>query len=261
MLEQHLGAPLHPLVVGVVQPELRTREGVGRRDRGLPMGQPIAPVLANLYLGPLDTTLAGTPGGFYARYGDDFLFAHPDPDVLQRYVARTGRVLAALSMTVNDRKRRILHLTPAGRPGPAGVPGRPDVTFLGARIRADGTVGLDAPKVRALLRDVDRRSAATASTVRPAPRDVVGRAVCAAVNNALRPRAGIAEQRSANLLRTVVTDREQLRQLDSRIALIVASTIAGRRGPRAFREVPHRTLREEWGLRSLVVARNGYGHG
>ena len=115
--------------------------------------------------------------------------------------------------------------------------------------------------MRGLLRDVDRRAAATAATVRPAPREAVGRAVCAAVNQALRPRTGIAEQRSANLLRAVVTDREQLRQLDHRIAGIVASAVTGRRGPRAFRDVPYRRLREDWGLRSLVVARNAHGGG
>ena len=190
MLEHHLGAPLHPLVVDVVRPRLRTRDGIARRDRGLPMGQPIAPVLANLYLGALDTLLAAEPDGFSARYGDDFLFAHPDPGVFAAAVAGTAGVLDGLAMTVNATKRRIVYLTPAGRPAPDGVAatGAPDVTFLGARIRADGTVGLDRAKVRALLRDVDRRAAATAATVRPAPREAVGRAVCAAVNHALRPR-------------------------------------------------------------------------
>jgi hypothetical protein len=263
MLEHYLGAPLHPLVVDVVRPRLRTSDGIARRDRGLPMGQPIAPVLANLYLGALDTLLAAEPGGFSARYGDDFLFAHPDPGVFAAAVAGTAGVLDGLAMTVNETKRRIVYLTPAGRPAPDGVAatGAPDVTFLGTRIRADGTVGLDRAKVRGLLRDVDRRAAATAATVRPAPREAVGRAVCAAVNQALRPRTGIAEQRSANLLRAVVTDREQLRQLDHRIAGIVASAVTGRRGPRAFRDVPYRRLREDWGLRSLVVARNAHGGG
>lgn len=59
------------------------------------------------------------------------------------------------------------------------------------------------------------------------------------------------------MLRHVVTDRDQLAQLDHRIAQIVASAVTGRPGPRAFREVPYRTLREDWGLRSLVATRNG----
>ena len=263
MLEHHLGAPLHPLVVDVVRPRLRTSDGIARRDRGLPMGQPIAPVLANLYLGALDTLLAAEPDGFSARYGDDFLFAHPDPGVFATAVAGTVGVLDGLAMTVNETKRRIVYLTPAGRPAPDGVAatGAPDVTFLGARIRADGTVGL-RPRQGARAAARRRPSRRGDRGDRPArTREAVGRAVCAAVNQALRPRTGIAEQRSANLLRAVVTDREQLRQLDHRIAGIVASAVTGRRGPRAFRDVPYRRLREDWGLRSLVVARNAHGGG
>jgi len=110
--------------------------------------------------------------------------------------------------------------------------------------------------VRALLREVDRRSAATVRTVGRRGREEAGRAVCAVVNRALDPRGQLTQQRSAILLRRVVTDRAQLRQLDHRIAQIVASAVTGRAGPRAFREVPYRTLREEWGLVSLVAARN-----
>lgn len=259
MLARRLDAPLHPLVVGVVRPALRLPGGgVGTRVRGLPMGQPIAPVLANLYLGELDEALGSVPGGFYARYGDDFLFAHPDAGVTRTAVGTMNAVLDRLSLTVNDRKRRTLYLTPPGRPSPdwPQASGAPAVPFLGTRIHATGTVGLDGPKVATLLREIDRRTAAAAATVRPARRDDVGRAVCAAVDRALRPRSGLTEQRSAALLREVVTDREQLRALDHRIAQIAASAVTGRRGPRAFRDVPYRMLREDWGLGSLVVARN-----
>ena len=263
MLERHLGAPLHPLVVDVVRPRLRTtrrhrtpRPGPADGSADRPgAGQPVpgrarhaAGGRARRLLRPLRRRLPVRP---------------PRSRRLRRSRRRHRGVLDGLAMTVNETKRRIVYLTPAGRPAPDGVAatGAPDVTFLGARIRADGTVGLDRAKVRGLLRDVDRRAAATAATVRPAPREAVGRAVCAAVNHALRPRSGIAEQRSANLLRAVVTDREQLRQLDHRIAGIVASAVTGRRGPRAFRDVPYRRLREDWGLRSLVVARNAHGGG
>lgn len=262
MLAPHLGSPLHPLVRDVVRTVIRgPGGGLVSRVRGLPMGQPIAPVLANLYLGGLDDALTGVAGGFYARYGDDFLFAHPDASTARDAAATIETVLRDLAMTVNVRKRQMLYLTPPGRPSAEWpeATGAPAVHFLGTRVMADGTVGLDTAKVRAVLREVDRRSAATAATMRPAAREDVGRAVCAAVNSALNPRGTLAEQRSAGLLRHVVTDRDQLAQLDHRIAQIVASAVTGRPGPRAFREVPYRTLREDWGLRSLVAARNARG--
>jgi hypothetical protein len=133
------------------------------------------------------------------------------------------------------------------------------VAFLGMRIHAGGVVGLDPPKVRGLLREVDRRTAATVATLGRTDPDRLGRAVCAVVNRTLTPRAALTEQRSAAALREIVTDREQLRQLDHRIALIAACAISGRRGPRAFRTVGYGRMRREWGLTSLVATRNARG--
>jgi hypothetical protein len=76
------------------------------------------------------------------------------------------------------------------------------------------------------------------------------------VERALDPRSALTQQRSAIALRRVVTDRRQLRQLDYWIARIVVKSLTGRRDARAFREIPYRTLRRDWGLVSLVAARN-----
>lgn len=261
MLQNRFGGALHPLIGDVIRPEIRMNGAVACRVTGLPMGQPIAPVIANLYLGELDDALSRIPGGWYARYGDDFLFAHPRADVARAAVATVDSVLGRLSLTINDRKRQICYLTPAGRPSPEWpeARGMPAVSFLGTRIHANGTVALDKAKVRGLLRDIDRRTATTVRTLRVAGHTDIGPEVCAVVNKALHPRSALTEQRSAALLNHVVTDRDQLEQLDYRIALITASALTGRRGARAFRAVPYRTLREDWGLVSLVTARNAAG--
>ncbi|MGH2995456.1 MAG: reverse transcriptase domain-containing protein [Gaiellaceae bacterium] len=259
MLEAAFGAPLPSLVEQVVRVEMRMPGGgVACRVRGLPMGQPIASIVANVYLGEMDRALEAIPGGFYARYGDDFLFAHPDPAVTREAARVSDLELSALSLTVNEKKRRTLFLTPAGRPseqwpeaqGTSGVP------FLGTRIAADGTVGLEEKKVRSLLRELDRRTTTTVRTLRGADRERAGRAVCSVVNRALDPRSALTQQRSALALRRVVTDRRQLEQLDYWIARIVLKALTGRSEARAFREVPYRRLRTDWGLVSLVAARN-----
>ena len=261
MLAPHVGSPPHPVVADVIRAAMVVDGGVACRVTGLPMGQPIAPVLANLYLGPLDATLEGLavePEGFYARYGDDVLFAHPDPGAVVAAEEAAAGVLDELGLRVNGAKRRVVHLNAAGRPQD-GAPGAPSVAFLGARISAAGTVGLDDPKVRAVLRAVRRRANATAATLRTESRDGRGRAVCAAVNHALSPRLALGELSSADRLRAIVTDRAQLTALDHRIAQLVASAVTGTPGPRAFREVPYRALRSSWGLRSLVDSRNRVG--
>jgi hypothetical protein len=259
MLETELGKPLHPLVEAVIRAELRVPGGgVACRVRGLPMGQPIAAIVANLYLRPMDQAFEDVSGGFYARYGDDFLFAHPDPDVAREAATLSDQRLDELSLTVNEKKRRTIFLTPAGRRSDAWpeADGSPAVPFLGARIAADGTVGLDEKKVRGLLRELDGRVAATVRTLNGADPDQAGRTVCAVVNRALDPHSAITQQRSAILLRRVVTDRHQLEQLDYWIARIVLKAVTGRRDARAFRDIPYRKLRRDWGLTSLVAARN-----
>jgi hypothetical protein len=259
MLEAELDAPLPPLVEQVIRVELRIPgAGVACRVRGLPMGQPIAAIVANLYLSEMDREFEQIRGGFYARYGDDFLFAHADPAVAREAGAVSDRILDKLWLTVNEKKRRTLYLTAAGRNSPAWpeAQGSSAVPFLGTRIAGDGTIGLDEKKVRSLLRELDRRTSTTARTLRRADLDQAGRAVCSVVNRALDPRSALTQQKSAIALRRVVTDRRQLEQLDYWIARIVLKALTGRRDAAAFRELPYRKLRQEWGLPSLVAARN-----
>ena len=258
MLEAELG-PLPPLFEQVVRVEMQVPDGgIACRIKGLPMGQPISSIVANLYLSDMDRALESIPGGFYARYGDDFLFAHADPKVTREAEAVIDRTLDALWLTVNEKKRRTLYLTPPGRPSDhwPQARGTSAVPFLGTRIAADGTIGLDEKKVRALLRELDRRATSTVRTMRGADRDRIGRAVCEVVNRALDPRSALTQSRSAIALRRVVTDRLQLEQLDYLIARIVLRAVSRRRDARAFREIPYAKLRHDWGLQSLVVARN-----
>jgi hypothetical protein len=77
----------------------------------------------------------------------------------------------------------------------------------------------------------------------------------------LSPRLDFPQQRSANLLRRVVTDRADLRQLDYSIARVVLEAVTGRSSPQEFRQVPYRKMREKWGLISLCQARNERARG
>ncbi len=258
MLEAELG-PLSGLFEQVVRVEMKVPDGgVVCRIKGLPMGQPISSIVANLYLTDMDEALQVLPGGFYARYGDDFLFAHPNPAIAREAEAVIDETLDSLRLTVNEKKRRTLYLTPPGRPSDAWpeARGTSAVPFLGTRIAADGTIGLDESKIRLLLRELDRRATTTVRTMRGAPLDQTGRAVCEVVNRALDPRSALTQSRSAIALRRVVTDRRQLEQVDYLIARLVLKAVARRSDARAFREIPYAKLRHDWGLVSLVAARN-----
>ena len=79
------------------------------------------------------------------------------------------------------------------------------------------------------------------------------------INRVLDAKSTPVQQRSAGLVRRAVTDRRQLAQLDYLIAKIVLEAVTGKRGVRGFRKVPYRKIREDWGLVSLLHARNRWG--
>ncbi len=250
--------PAWALVRDLVRPEVLLPGGERiRPERGVATGSPVATAVANLYLTDLDEHFQAISGGFYARYGDDLLFAHEDPDVVRSAKESAKELLAELGLELNTEKCRLFFFNGAGRVDPKEreVPGTSRVTYLGCRINFQGTVGLSEPKCREALREIRRRVNRTAAATRGRDPDSRGRLVCEAVNAALDPWAA-GPLRWSSLLASAVTDRRQLKDLDFRIARIVAGALSGRNGSRAFRSIPYRRLRSTWKLTSLVVRRN-----
>jgi hypothetical protein len=247
------------LVERTIRPEVRELGGgYAMRIRGVPTGQPISCVLFNLYLDELDHTLAAVPDGFYARYSDDILFAHPDPGTAQEAAATIDRHAAALGLLIKEEKAENLYLTAAGRPSSEWdeTRGTSSISFVGTSVSAAGTVALNRKKLRGVLRQIERRALRSAAAVRGADEATAGRAVCAVVNEALASAPSPFQQASASLLRRAVTDRSQLSQVDYWLARMVVKAVTGDGGVRAFRRVPYRTVRDDWGLASLVHNRN-----
>ena len=252
--------PARTVVEEVVRPLVAAQSGGAfRLIRGVPTGQPISCVLFNLYLHELDRTLGSFPGAFYARYSDDILFAHRDPLTTAEAAAEIERAAGRLGLLLKKEKSQDLFLTAAGRgPGPdrPAERGTAFIPFLGVDVAADGTIALGREKTRALLRDLADRTSRTARILRGQPADRIGKAVCGVINRALKPGPGPFRQRSADILHDIVTFRPQLRHLDHLIARIVLHAVTGKDSPRAFRQVPYKTIRRDWGLVSLLHGRN-----
>jgi len=258
LLEDCIGEPLGQtplgrLVTSVVRPTLA--EGGKPAARGVHAGSPITPVVANVYLLPLDRALGAIGGAFYGRFGDDFLFASADPRTSRQAETVIEDVLGSLELCVHPDKRRNYFFNGAGRPSPEeGFRGSPALEWLGMRAGFDGKLGLTAEKETELLREVTRRArSAFAHAVQYEPAEAM-RLVCKTTNEALSSRHAFAVL-NAGLLGSVCTDFVQLRRLDWYVAAAVASTLSGRRAPECFRSVPYRRLRREGGLVSLVQAR------
>ena len=246
------------LAENVIRPEIVSEEGLLYSNiTGVPTGSPISTTLFNLYLTAMDRALSAIPGAFYARYSDDFLFAHPDAEVVREADRIIDHYLDSQGLCSHKTKDDDLFFNGAGR-GSAAWPearGTTTVSFLGCRVSFEGTVSLEGRKVKQLYGDVSRRARRTKEAVGAVRPEDAGPIVCAAINDSLNPRSP-CHQQSSLALRSVVTDRGQLRDIDYNIARIVAQTLSGVHGVRAFRTIGYRTLRQRWGLNSLLHLRN-----
>jgi hypothetical protein len=250
-------SPHWRMVHALVTQELLEEDGTPRsRARGVLFGAPSSNALMNMYLMPLDVALAEL-GGACARFGDDVLFAHADPSVVRGARTTLERILGARGLSVNPEKMRVLYWNGAARPSlewPEAAPVSA-VTFLGASIGFDGTIGLSPIKWRAVLRDLRARIVRTARLVEDDAPQARARILASMIDEAfeLSVETGLPHKQ---MVTDLVSDRRQLAQLDYWIARWIAEAATGKMGPRALRWISPGWLRREAGLTSRVVARN-----
>jgi hypothetical protein len=250
-----------PALLGWLRSAFRPNVATGQDaleqpEKGVPTGSPLQPLACNLYLGPLDRLCEVVQGGFYARYGDDVLFAHPDPARAELTQRAMDALIETLGLAPSPGKCASYYFTGAGRASPRpGFRGVSSLDYLGVRIDFGGAIGLPRHKLRALLGDVRARLARSAALLEGEPVAQRARTLASVVNAAVDPEHALAHP-SAQLLCTLVDDRAQLRDLDYKLASCLAQALAARGGVRAFRDHPPRALRAQAGLCSLVRVRD-----
>lgn len=229
--------------------------------RGVPMGSPLQPSICNLYLDALDRRLEAVPGGFYARFGDDFVFAHADVLAARRASDVVETTLTELDLTLNREKERDFFWSGAGRQPAAHVSaeerGTTHVEYLGARVAFDGTTTPSTRKLGRIRSELRSRIVASERLLRDEPLAERTRALVLATNHALDPRHDAALFDAAELF-IDGSNRNELAELDRWLARTLAEALTGRRGVRALRSAPPRFLREH-GLISLVGRRRRRG--
>lgn len=244
------------LVESLVRPTvLRPDCGEATPLRGLPTGSPLGPVLGNLYLMPIDAHFAGTDL-FYARFGDDILFAHESVERVDAAVTELSRRLSDRGLQLAQHKLQRIFLNGAARPSPAPeFRGAASFVYLGWQIQFSGTIGLPRDKMRSLLLDLRQRIRLANRLLEGLPPPERARELVAIVGEALDERSPMATHYAA-WLRSSVSDRGQLAQLDYLVARAIAAALSPRPGVRAFRDMPYSALRHDLGLPSLVARRN-----
>jgi CRISPR-associated protein Cas1 len=112
---------LHQLIAGWLQ-------GFSNHGRGLAQGSPISPLLANLYLDPLDRAL-NVKGRHMVRFADDFVVMTRSKAGAAKAARRCEAVLAELDLRLNTEKTRTTDF-------------REGFTFIGHRFIGDRVIKL-----------------------------------------------------------------------------------------------------------------------
>jgi hypothetical protein len=242
------------LIVSLARPVVRDRDGaLFTRTHGVSMGTPLTPLVSNLSVRPMDEFLNSVDGLFYARYNDDFLFAHADLETLKRADAALDPIFAKLGVTRKLEKESRVALSGTGRPSSEDprYRGSNRIDFLGISIAHDGDL---SPAPRTIARFVARICVRIDGLERGfqglQPEEKACHLV-SATNVMLDASSPFAVPGLATLLR-ITSNRGVLKDIDFRIARKIAQAATGRSGNIGFRRVSPTFLRSQLGLVSLV---------
>jgi RNA-directed DNA polymerase len=105
-------------VLGLIRSHLRqgVLEGLAHSEageEGTPQGAVISPLLANIYLDPLDHLMAGS-GDEMVRYADDFVVLCESEEPARAALATIQQWVAAAGLTLHPQKTRIVNMSQPG---------------------------------------------------------------------------------------------------------------------------------------------------
>ncbi|HEV2033728.1 MAG TPA: reverse transcriptase/maturase family protein [Candidatus Dormibacteraeota bacterium] len=233
--------PLHRLLAKTLldQRVLCDDEQVLDSHKGVMAGTPLAPLLSNLYLRPLDDAFDSAQVPFL-RYADDMVVFGTAEEVT-RFGLDIEKRLAALGLELNARKTR---LSPPGQPW----------EFLGLRYDR-GSIDLATNSISKLRRRA-RRIARRARGRRDPARQAVRR-----LNRRLFGVGGRPTDFTwASWFFPLLSGDTTLRRLDGLIQDQLRFSVTGVRSRRNFREVSYARL-QEVGYVPLVSAYHAYRRG
>ena len=222
---------------------------------GLPTGCSITPVLENFYLSELDHYCQDIAGGFYCRYGDDILFAHPDKLVAQSCSLKVEEILKAHKLESRDDKQRDICFSPKDLGGVRvdEFISQASIDYLGLNINRKGEVFLSSNKLsefKARLRKTAKRSFYANRKNTSSSSEIV-QSVIQNLNLHFNQQL---ETPHLSLLLHSISNEKALVELDRWIAKLVLRYVYGTGHDRVFRYQSYRSLRQQ-GLLSLVHMR------
>jgi len=248
---------LWELIQNIIRVEVKTKGLYFTKNIGIPTGSPISTFLFNFYLMNLDEKLHKYANGFYARYGDDILYIHEEPDKIEEVLKTIRDTLCVLQLNVQPEKTEKYFLNAAGRKSGRldGEKGITEVPYLGCKIDFYGTISINPKKITKFLQEFKKRVKTSLQQIDSNDINERGKILCSIINKALDPKSTL-KLPYVDYLKLIINDRGQLKHLDYFMALIIAQNLTGIKSVKAFREIPYEKIRRQWKLQSLVYGRN-----
>ena len=239
------------LIRKFIDPDILTDAGLAPNRNGVVIGSPLTVLILNLYLRPLDEYLYNIPDTFYTRFGDDMIFVTPDLNTLKETQVKISEILSGLELNYNEAKAMLINFNNAGRMA-GGIKGAHKFEYLGVSIGFDGQIEIKTQKLADLMKVLKKRLRIVSSScenIGITDVDIKGRAIAQDLNNGFNIKSPFFISQLEIL--SLINSKKQLMHIDYTLALMIAETLSGIKGVRAFRQIPYRRIRA-WGLQSLA---------
>ena len=244
------------LIKQIIRPEhYNLEEHLQCNMYGAPTGTAIISFVNNLYAFKIDKLFDNQPDLFYARYCDDILLLHPNRDILLQQITILEEAIKKIQLKTNRKKNTLACFNRSGATDSDSFPALNYIDYLGYRISANGLICLSKPRQRKFLRLMKQRINDILKTIHYQSIDEAGAIICHALNHYMINK--VMGEQSAHAIITESSDHGQLKHLDYQLALAVAKALTRTNSVKAFREISYRKIRGKYGLKSLIVLRNG----
>lgn len=223
---------------------------------GVPMGSPLTPLVANLYLNQLDHHFDNEQGLLYLRFGDDILVASTNSEHTIAAMTHIKNQCESLGLIINPQKTHYTYLTRAGRQADdSRFTGQSKINYLGHSIYANAEIFLKTQKEKQLIADIRKKIHISGALLSHLSIEERGIALCQMLNHTFLNQATVDTNEYQEKL-TAINHRSLLQRLDYLIALEVAKYLTHIKSVKAFRKVPYQKIRSQFGLISLCQFKN-----
>lgn len=200
-----------------------------------------------IYLYHFDRYLSTLPGAFYMRCSGEFIFLHPDLEVIIAASSKALTILQQLNLMPSYQDISLNYFI--GQPNVqwlnSGIKIVHSIRFFDFWINYDGSLAIEKKITSRLLRGLTKRAVATKNLLGNINQNELGKAICTTFNRIFAHDELLAGLKFQQILNT--SDKKQLKELDDKIATIVAETVA--QGD--TQQIPYWKIRKQWHLRSL----------